>query len=264
MSLFYKTDDIKIYNEDNLDVMNIISNETIDLIYSDILYGTGKKFKDYADLKPQKEMIDEHYVPRIIEMHRLLKHSGSIYLQMDYRISHWIRCIMDDIFGYENFVNEIVWTYGLGNNNKKRNWQDKHDTILYYSKTKDYTWNNMRGEVTKQMKSKYCHTDNLGEYMMSYGKKYYLKGGKRMSNSWDIPNLSATDNERTGYSTQKPKSLIERILKASSKKGDLIGDFYMGSGTTLDVYHDMGRMFVGCDINLRGCEIAVKRLNKFT
>ena len=190
-------------------------------------------------------------------MHRILKPTGSIYLQMDFKINHWIRCIMDDV----NFIfkNEIIWEYGLGNNNKKLNWQEKHDTILFATKYKEYTWNDSRGEVTPQMKQKYCHKDDLGYYMMSYGKKYYLKGGKKIGNVWSLPNLSSTDNERVGYDTQKPKALIERIIKASSNEGDLVCDFYLGSGTTCEVALELGRRFIGCDINPRAIEIAKER-----
>jgi len=83
---------------DNLEYMKSLESNSIDLIYCDILYGTGRKFKDYQDLKPKREIIKEHYIPRLTEMHRLLKNTGSIYLQMDTRINHWIRIIMDDIF----------------------------------------------------------------------------------------------------------------------------------------------------------------------
>lgn len=242
---------------DNLELMAEIKDNTIDLIYCDILYGTGRKFKDYQDLKPKREVIEEHYIPRIKEMHRILKDTGSIYLQMDFKISHWLRLIIEDVGLL--FQNEIVWQYGLGNNNKKRNWQEKHDTILFATKANNYTWNDMRGDVTPQMKAKYCHQDGDGFYMMSYGKKYYLKGGKRISNVWDFPILSATDSERVGYDTQKPKKLIERIIKASSNEGDLVADFYSGSFTTAEVCKDLKRNFIGCDINPNCLEKAKER-----
>ena len=170
-----------------------------------------------------------------------------------------MRLILEDVGLL--FQNEIVWQYGLGNNNKKRNWQEKHDTILFATKTNNYIWNDMRGDVTQQMKAKYCHKDEEGFYMMSYGKKYYLKGGKRISNVWGFPNLSATDNERLGYDTQKPKVLIERIIKASSNEGDLVADFYLGSGTTAEVCKDLNRNFIGCDLNPKAIEITNARLD---
>ena len=241
--------------------MATIKDNTIDLIYCDILYGTGRKFKDYQDLKPIRSDIESHYIPRIKEMHRILKDTGSIYLQMDFKISHWIRCIFEDVGII--LQNEIAWEYGLGNNNKKRNWQEKHDTILFATKTDKYIFNDMRGEVTPQMKAKYCHKDERGFFMMSYGKKYYLKGGKRISNVWNFPNLSATDNERVGYDTQKPKELIVQIIKASSNEHDLVADFYSGSFTTAEVCGDLNRNFIGCDINFNAYEIGKKRVSQF-
>ena len=99
----------RCYCMDNLELMKQIPDSYIDLIYCDVLYGTGRKFDDFQDLKPDRQIIEDFYIPRIKEMYRILKNTGSIYLQMDYRISLWIRCIVDDIFGYENFINEIIW-----------------------------------------------------------------------------------------------------------------------------------------------------------
>jgi adenine specific DNA methylase Mod len=98
---------------------------------------------DYQDLKSIRSEIESHYIPRIKEMHRILKTSGSIYLQMDTRINHWIRCIMDDVFGYDNFRNEIIWGYKTGGASKKE-YSKKHDVILFYSKTKNYYFENPR------------------------------------------------------------------------------------------------------------------------
>ena len=101
----------KIHCCDNLELMSKIEDNTIDLIYSDVLYGTGKNFGDYQDLKLERKIIEEHYIPRIKKMHRILKDTRSIYIHCDWRINHWIRCIMDDVFSYNNFRNEIVWGY---------------------------------------------------------------------------------------------------------------------------------------------------------
>jgi len=131
---------IDIRLSDNLELMAEIKDSTVDLIYCDILYGTGRKFKDYQDLKPKREIIEEHYIPRIKEMHRILKDTGSIYLQMDTKISHWVRCILDDVFGYDRFLNEIIWCYRSGGKSKKV-FSNKHDNIFWYSKTKEYKFN---------------------------------------------------------------------------------------------------------------------------
>lgn len=131
---------IALFNEDNLDLMKRLPDESIDLIYCDILYGTGRNFGEYQDLKPVRSIIGNHYFPRIKEMHRLLKSTGTIYLQMDLKINHWLRIICDEVFGYHNFLNEIIWSYDLADNSKK-NFPKKHDTIIVYKKGKDYTFN---------------------------------------------------------------------------------------------------------------------------
>jgi DNA modification methylase len=122
-----------VFCSDNLELMKTIESNTIDLIYCDILYGTGRNFGDYQDLKPIRSEIEAHYLPRLKEMHRVLKDTGSIYLQMDTRINHWMRCIMDDIFGYENFRNEIIWAYETAGRKSKRKYRPSHDVILFYA-----------------------------------------------------------------------------------------------------------------------------------
>ena len=122
---------------DNLDLLKSHPSESVDLIYCDILYGTGRNFGDYQDLKPIRSEIENHYLPRLIEMKRVLKQNGSIYLQMDCKISHWMRILMDEVFGYDNFRNEIVWCYA-GGGIPKNNYPKKHDVILFYTKSNNY------------------------------------------------------------------------------------------------------------------------------
>ena len=225
---------------DNLELLKQMEDESVDLIYCDILYGTGKKFKDYQDLKPQKDIINEFYMPRIQEMHRILKDTGSIYLQMDWRISHWIRCIMDDIFQHKNFRNEIIWKYGLGGSGN-REFAKKHDNILLYSKGNQYTFNLQYEPATSNaMKGKM----------------------KKMTDVWDIPTINNMAKERVGYDTQKPKPLLERIIKASSNKSDIVADFFCGSGTTGVVAKELGRNYILCDIGEKAVEISKKRLSE--
>jgi adenine specific DNA methylase Mod len=126
---------------DNLEFMNSIDSNTIDLIYCDILFGTGRKFSDYQDLKPIKSDIENHYIPRIEEMHRILKNTGTIYLQMDTKINHWIRCIMDDIFGLEPIYNLLGGDDGNTAPRKKLDFGKRHDIILRYTKTNNYKFN---------------------------------------------------------------------------------------------------------------------------
>ena len=132
----------KCYCMDNLELMKQIDDNSIDLIYSDILYNTGKKFKDYNDDLGTPQQAMEWYIPRIKEIHRILKENGTVYLQCDYRLVHYLKVEMDKIFGYDNFINEIYWRKRCGNLkaiSKKLNIFT--DNILHYSKTKNYTYN---------------------------------------------------------------------------------------------------------------------------
>jgi DNA modification methylase len=248
---------------DNLELMAEIEDNTVDLIYCDILYGTGRKFKDYQDLKPIRSEIESHYIPRIKEMRRILKPTGSIYLQMDTKINHWIRCIMDDIFGYDNFLNEIIWHYQAGTK-PKSNIGKKHDIILQYKKGNCFVFNDFRMKSTNP--KNYNKIDESGDkYLINgQGKKYYLKDGRASDDVWSCylekeMQLTATSSEKLGYATQKPKALIERIIKASSNEGDLVADFYSGSFTTAEVCKDLKRNFIGCDINPNCFEKAKER-----
>ena len=212
---------------DNLELLKQLPNESIDMIYCDVLFNTGKKFRDYDDNLGTPKQAMEWYKPRLKEMKRVLSNKGSIYLQCDYRLVHYLKVEMDSIFGSNNFINDIIWKYGLGNSRSNNRYQTKHDNILLYSKTNDYKFNNIRGEITKSMNAKYCHEDENGRYMLSKGKKYYLKGGKRIEDVIEIPNLAATSKERVGYDTQKPKELLEIFIKQSSDEGSIIFDGFM-------------------------------------
>ena len=215
---------------DNLELLLSQPDESVDLIYCDILYGTGRNFGDYQDLKPIRSEIEAHYLPRLKEMHRVLKSTGSIYLQMDTRINHWIRILMDDVFGYDKFRNEIVWCYA-GGGIPINNYPKKHDVILFYSKS----------------------------------DKYYLSGETPINDWWiDIAPQNTQSKDKVDYNTQKPKALIERLIKASSNEGDTVADYYLGLGTTAVVCKELNRNFIGCDINPKAIEITKARLNAGT
>jgi DNA modification methylase len=253
--------DIRLSN--NLDLMAEMQDNTVDLIYCDILYGTGRKFKDYQDLKPKREVIEEHYTPRIKEMHRILKPEGSIYLQMDTKINHWLRCILDDVFGYDSFLNELVWCYNTQGYSKNK-YSSKHDSILFYSKTKKYTFN---AEPIRNEKPSESSIKRFGKEIEKNGfyidfkskKKVHKLKGSLPLDWFEISVLPYAHKENTGYNTQKPKSLIERIIKASSNDGDLVADFYGGSFTTAEVCKDLNRNFIGCDISEKAVSIGLER-----
>ena len=130
----------KLFNCDCETLLFELPNESVDLIYCDILYGTGKSFKDYKDIKADPDIIQDFYKYKFTEMWRILKETGSIYLQMNHKINHWIRILMDDIFQYNNFRNEIIVPYNIGGYGK-REFAKKHDVILVYSKSDNYIFN---------------------------------------------------------------------------------------------------------------------------
>jgi len=240
MKPYYKTENCALYQCDNLELLRSLPSSYVDLIYCDILYNTGRKFKDYDDNlgTPQEAIL--WYGPRLLEMKRILKFSGSIYLQMDFRLSHYIKVKMDEIFGIDNFINEIIWKYGLGGSGKK-SFAKKHDTILFYANSKEYIFNLQFEDATSNK----------------------MKGQKKkMTDVWDIPNINNMAKERIGYDTQKPIEILDNIINASSNEGDIVADFFMGSGTTGEVALELGRKFIGCDIGDNACKISKERLEK--
>lgn len=256
-----------LYCCDNLQLLKSQPDKSIDLIYCDILYGTGRNFKDYQDLKPIRSEIESHYLPRLIEMKRVLKQNGSIYLQMDTRINHWIRCLMDDVFKYDNFQNEIVWIYRTQGFSKSK-WSEKHDVILFYSKSKKFTFNL---EAVREKEIGASTKKRWYKEICEHGMIPTKKNGKIYWNSpyspprdWiDINALPQAHFERTEYATQKPKELISRFILASTNEGDVVADYYLGSGTTAVVCKELNRNFIGCDINPKAIEITKNRLNEF-
>lgn len=240
---------------DNLELMKQLPDESINLIYCDILYNTGKKFKDYDDNLGTPQQAIEWYEPRLIEMKRLLKDTGSIYLQCDYRLAHYLKIKMDEIFKIDNFQNDIIWCYNGGGVTKSR-FNKKHDNILFYSKSDNFTFNTQY-QPYNENSAKRLLNQHKGK-----DKSDRLIIGTPMVDWWnDIKCIVNPENiEYEDYNTQKPKALLERIIQASSNKGDLIADFFMGSGTTCVVAKELGRNYLGCDINQKAIDITYDRL----
>jgi DNA modification methylase len=260
-----------VFCQDNLELVKSQPDESVNMIYCDILYGTGRNFGEYQDLKPIRSEIESHYLPRLIEMKRVLKQNGSIYLQMDTTINHWMRILMDKVFGYDNFKNEIIWDKGFRGTEKSKCFQNSHDVVLYYAMG-NFKWNDVYCEYADKKMSRYNKTDESGLKYASikrkrtdgsiyYGKCYPKTKGKKADDVIrDLKTFASTSKERNGYPTQKPKELIKRFVLASSNENDVVADYYLGSGTTAEVCKELNRNFIGCDINPKAIEITKNRL----
>lgn len=204
---------------------------------------------------------------RLIELNRIIKETGSIYLHCDPTASHYLKILMDAVFGKENFRNEIAWCYDTGGRGKKH-FPKKHDIIFWYSKSKNYHF--LYDQValprdTSTMHEPVLYDENKKPYQRNFknGKeyRYYLDKGV-LSNDWwiDLPALNPSAKERLGYPTQKPEALLERIIKASCQKGGMVLDAYCGCGTTIAVAQKLGMNWIGIDITYLAVDLIQQRL----
>ena len=205
---------------------------------------------------------------RLLELKRVLKDTGSLYLHCDPTASHYLKMLLDAVFGKDQFKNEVVWCYDTAGRTKKK-WNKKHDLMLFYSKTKDFFFREtrtVRMNLTEGWESWYPHTDEEGRRYQIDGKGYtYYADAGRLANDWwaDIRALHASrDSERTGYPTQKPLSLLERIINASSNPGDVVLDPFCGSGTALVAAKRLGRKWIGIDLSEKAAELVRTRLTQ--
>lgn len=192
--------------------------------------------------------------PRLVLMRELLSDKGSIYVHIDWHVGHYVKVLMDDIFGKENFLNEIIWCYKSGGAGGG-GYAKKHDTILFYSKNNSHLTFNIVKEKSYMMPwsgknpAQVYYQDEKGTYTLVNTKDYWV----------DIGMLATSSYERTGYATQKPEALLERIIKASSNEGDLICDFFGGSGTAAAVAERLGRRWITTDIGKPATLVMRKR-----
>ena len=205
--------------------------------------------------------------PRLLEMKRVLKNTGSIYLHCDPTASHYLKLLMDAVFGTANFRNEIIWCYSTSGRGK-REFSKKHDTIFFYSKTDKYFWNDKEARIPysdSYIQSHFKDRDEKGKvcrkrYDAGKWRTYYPEDGMIQNDWWEIPYVNSMTSERVGYPTQKPEKLLERIIKTSSQKGDLVLDPFCGCGTSVAVSQKTGRRWVGVDITYLAIDVISKRL----
>ncbi len=263
---------------DNLAVMAALLPEfegRIQVIYADPPFFTNRRFRarigrgedsrrpqewqlaeGYADHWPNLDAYLDFLYPRLILMHRLLAPGGTLYLHLDWHANAYARVLLDEIFGPERLLNEIVWVYH-GPSPIRSAFNRKHDTILAYTKSANYYFN------ADAVREPY-HPNTVKTFQSSpkagFGKVPDLKRGKVPEDWWYFPVVARLHNERTGYPTQKPEALLERILRASSREGDWVADFFCGSGTTAVVAARLGRRFLACDATWRAVHTTRRRL----
>jgi len=245
----------------NLDTMNSLLERyqgKIKLIYIDPPYMTGLDFKTkdgsfaYSDKFTLSEYLQFIY-DRLSLMKLLLSDDGSIYVHVDYRTSAHIRLLMDEVFGAENFRNEIIWCYRSGGVSKVFSLARKHDVILFYSKTSQFKINTLYERQYLNKPFMGSKVDANGKYYVDTILRDVLDGEINIveKNQVNIHNLRPVLNlssERTGYPTQKPEGLLSILLKIASNEGDLVADFFCGSGTTIAVSQKLNRSWIGVDI----------------
>ena len=252
----------KIFLGDCLDWLKYIPDNSVDMCYIDPPFFTQKKFINSEGIgfsDKWKGGVKTYIVwmeERVKEIHRVLKDTGTIFLHCDYHASHRLRVMLDDVFGEKNFINEIIWCYGSGGVSKKH-FSRKHDSIFWYSKSREYTFN--CDDIREPYKEK-C----LVEFKLVNGKKYRRKNplGRIPFDWFEIPIITNTAKERTGYKTQKPEALLERIIKCSTNENDIVLDCFGGGGTTAAVASKLGRKFITGDVNPDAIKIIKKRVNK--
>ena len=266
----------KVIEADNLSALKTIPDASVQLIYIDPPFNTGRKqtrgasttrrsdsggrvgFKGlrYETIRETVLSYDDEFAdywaflePRLEEAWRILNNSGTLYLHLDYRESHYAKVLLDALFGRDCFLNEIIWAYDYGAKSKSR-WPSKHDTILVYVKNPDAYY--------------FDSTEVDREPYMAPGLVTPEKAerGKLPTDVWWHTIVSTTGREKTGYPTQKPLGILRRIIQASSKEGDLVLDFFAGSGTTGAAAAELGRRFILIDQNPESIEVISARLAK--
>jgi site-specific DNA-methyltransferase (adenine-specific) len=263
----------RIYFGDNLPILESLDGGSVDLVYIDPPFNTGKRQKrtqiktnrsnagDRTGFSGQRyetiklgtrayvDIFDDYLeflAPRLEQAYRVLSRNGSLYFHIDYREVHYCKVLLDEIFGRDCFLNEIIWAYDYGGRTKKR-WPPKHDNILVYVKDpQDYTFN-----VDDIERIPYMAPGLVGPEKAARGKL--------PTDTWWHTIVATNSKEKTGYPTQKPLGVLNRIVRASSNPGDLVLDFFAGSGTTGASCLELGRRFILIDNNSQAMEVMAHR-----
>jgi len=262
-----------LYRGDNLHILRQMEDESVDLIYLDPPFFSNRNYEviwgDEAEVRSFLDRWDggiERYIEwmeeRSRELHRILSPTGSLYLHCDWHAGHYIKVMLDDVFGSrKNFQNEVVWYYRGGGVSPRR-WGRRHDTIFFYTKSKNWTFNvdpvRMEYSPESMERLKYKARAFRGDRVYDSYRPNPL--GKHPDDVWSIQPLMPSNRKRLGYPTQKPEGLLQNIILASSNPGDLVLDPFCGCGTTIAVAEQHGRNWLGIDISPSAIELCERRL----
>lgn len=299
MKKYYEQDDQVIYNCDNLDLLKSLKSNSINLIYCDILYNTGKVFDDYNDNIGDTEYAINWYRERIIEMKRVLKDNGSIFLHCNWRLDSYMRILMDEIFSPTCFRNRIYRRHSK-ERGFYRNFDSQVDIILYYVKdpanfifnenisetekvtplfengyikerSKTLDFNGIKIDFKKlnkhyliskkELMKLYKNNEIIFIDNLPYRKSYIMPTGNLWDSDEMLDNYSR-NKVSDSYDTPKPEAVIEKIIKTCSNEGDTVADFFLGGGTTAVVAKKLKRKGIYCDISKKACDVTIKKLKE--
>ena len=217
--------------------------------------------KMYGDVWDKERYLNWMY-ENLVAIKSVMSDTASIYVHLDWHIGHYVKILMDEIFGEDKFINEIVWCY-TGPTNQKNNFPRKHDLIFLYDKSEQYVFNSDSVRIGFKKSTKTGGKTSLAGKQNDSVLEELDKKGKIVEDWWiDIADLGKVHTQDVGYATQKPEALLERIIKASSNEGMLVADFFGGSGVTAAVANRLGRKFIHCDIGINSIETTRDRLHK--
>lgn len=256
----------EIHKKTALDLLKSLPDDSIDMVYTDPPFGTGDdqtmtrkrggKTVSQISYSDKHSNYSEFLAKHLVHLHRVLKPTATLYLHLDHHWSHYAKVLTDEIFGRDNFLNEIIWSYNFGGRGKDR-FPQKHDTILVYTKEMEkhvFNWDDID-------RIPYAAPDLQYVGRSKEAAEQRIAEGQVPTDVWTMSIVGTASKERLGYPNQKPVKLVKRCIVASSRPGDLVLDPFGGSGTTAEAALSCGRRFITCDSSSDAIEVMRRRFS---